>query len=213
MLADDRVPWEIAVKRGCVVWLCVVGVLAVIGWSGVGSYNGLVAADEKVAAAGAEVGSQYQRRFELVPQLVATVKGAAEFEQQTLTEVVEARASVGRLQLPSSLPSDPEGQAAFFAAQDRLGSSLARLLVVAENYPQLQASAAFRDLQAQIEGTENRIGVARRDYIDAVQAYNVRCRRFPGSLVAGFTGFEVKAQPQVGEAQQAVPVIDFGGGR
>lgn len=172
-------------------------------------YNGLVTGQTKVEGKWAEVQNQYKRRYDLVPQLVETVKGAAEFERSTITEVTEARASVGKVQLPETLPDDPEKLRAYFAAQAELGSSLARLLATVEAYPELKATQNFLSLQDQLEGTENRIGVARRDYVDAVQQYNTTLRKFPGNLVANSFGFEAHPQLDFDEDVETRPEISF----
>ncbi|GAB6066889.1 LemA family protein [Methylothermus subterraneus] len=155
-------------------------------------YNTLQQQDEQVKAAWAEVINQYQRRADLVPNLVEVVKGYAAHEKEVLAQVVEARAKVGSLQVSPKMLADPEALARFQAAQSELTSALSRLLAVVENYPQLKADALFRDLQAQLEGTENRITVARNRYIQAVQAYNVTVRSFPTNLTAKLFGFEPK---------------------
>jgi len=183
--------------------------LLLVGGCGVGSYNQIVSREERIEAAWSEIHNQYQRRFDLVPQLVATVQGAADFEKSTLTEITDARASVGRMALPENLPDDPAKLQAFFQAQDQLSGALQRLLVVAENYPSLKASQNFLSLQDQIEGTENRIGVARRDYIEAVRAYNTEIRRFPGTLLAGLFGFEKHAQLETPEGATERPAVEF----
>jgi len=149
-------------------------------------YNSIQAADEDVKAAWAEVQNQYQRRMDLVPNLVSTVKGAADFEQETLQAVVEARSRAAGVKIDESLLQDPEAFRRFQESQDQLGSALSRLMVVMERYPQLQSVQAFRDLQAQLEGTENRIAVARRRYIDRVSAYNKLVRQFPTNLTARY---------------------------
>jgi len=151
-------------------------------------YNDVVDRDEDVKGAWGEVQNQYKRRADLVPSLVKVVKGAAEFEQETLKQVVEARASVGGINVDSSVIDDPQKLAQFEAAQAKLSGALSRLLVVSENYPDLKASAAFRDLQAQLEGTENRIAVARGRYIETVAEYNKVVLRFPTSIGAGMRG-------------------------
>ncbi len=196
-----------------VVLGALVVLLALLGGCAMSQYNGLVSADEKAAAHWTEIQNQYKRRYDLVPQLVETVKGAASFEQSTLTAVTEARASVGKLQLPESLPEDPAQLKQYFEAQQGLGSALSRLLVVAESYPELKASQGFVSLQDQLEGTENRIATARRDYIEAVKDYNVRIRRFPGNLLAGTFGFEKKPQLEIEEAVTERPQIDFDFGK
>ncbi len=186
--------------------------LLLLGGCGVGAYNGIVTKETKIEAAWSEIQNQYQRRFDLVPQLVATVKGAADFEQATLTEITAARASVGKVAMPAGVPDDPAKLKAFLAAQEQLSGALSRLLVVAENYPSLKATQNFVSLQDQLEGTENRLGVARRDYIDAVNEYNVAIRRFPGSVLAGMFGKEKHAQLEapVGVTERPVVEFDFG---
>lgn len=151
-------------------------------------YNEVITQDENVKAAWAEVQNQYQRRADLVPNLVKTVKGAANFEKETLQNVVEARAKVGQMNVDASTIDDPAKLKAFSEAQGQLGSALSRLMVVAERYPELKATEAFRDLQAQLEGTENRIAVARGRYIEAVSAYNKVVLHFPSSIGAGMRG-------------------------
>ncbi len=175
-------------------------------------YNALQAQDEQVKAAWSEVLNQYQRRADLVPNLVATVKGYAQHEQQVLTAVTQARAAVGQIQITPELANDPEALAKFQAAQQQMGSALSRLIAVSENYPQLKADANFRDLQAQLEGTENRITVARMRYIEAVQAYNNTVRQFPSNLTAMVFGYKVKPNFSVSnEAAIATPPkVDFG---
>ncbi len=175
-------------------------------------YNTLQSSDEQVKAAWSEVLNQYQRRADLVPNLVNTVKGFAAQEKSVLTEVTEARARVGSIQATPELVNDEQAFAKFQAAQGELTSALSRLLVVSENYPQLKSDASFRDLQAQLEGTENRTTVARNRYIQAVQEYNVTVRSFPGNLTAKVFGFKVKPNFTV-ENEQVIskpPTVDFG---
>jgi len=200
-------------RRGGRVLAIVLIVLVAVGVVAFTSYNGLVSRKEKVAAAWSEIDNQYKRRNDLVPNLVATVQGAANFEKSTLTAVTDARASVGRAQLPKDVPTDEKQLTAYINAQQGLSSALGRLFSVAENYPDLKASAGFRDLQVQLEGTENRITVARRDYIDAVRDYNTSIQKVPGNLVAGFGSFAPAAQLTIPEAERAVPKVDFGGGK
>lgn len=202
-----------AMNAGLVLFLVVVILLLLVGGGSISTYNGLVTRKEKVAASWSQIDNQYKRRNDLVPNLVATVQGAANFEKSTLTAVTEARASVGRAQLPKDVPTDEKQLAAYIAAQQGLGSALGRLMVVAENYPDLKASQSFRDLQVQLEGTENRIAVARTDYIEAVRDYNTSIAKFPGSLVAGFGHMTPAAQLTIPEAERAVPKVDFGGGK
>ncbi len=154
-----------------------------------GIFNRLVTLRQGTDAAWAQVQNVYQRRADLIPNLVNTVSGAANFEKSTLAEIVEARASVGRVTLPAGgAPTDPAQFAQFEKAQGQLGSALSRLLVVSERYPDLKATAAFRDLQAQLEGTENRISVERGRFNEAVQAYNTAVQRFPAAIFAGMFG-------------------------
>jgi LemA protein len=159
--------------------------LAAVAQGGCG-YNRIQGADEAVKAAWAEVSNQYQRRADLIPNLVATVKGAADFEKSTLEAVVNARARATSIQATPELVDDPEAFRRFEAAQGELSSALSRLLVTVERYPDLKANASFRDLQAQLEGTENRIAVARKRYIDSVAEYNKLVRFFPTNLTARF---------------------------
>ena len=174
-------------------------------------YNQFQTLDEQTKSAGSEVLNQYQRRADLVPNIVATVKGEAAFEQDTLTRVVEARAKATSMQVTPETLNNPEAFAKFQAAQGELSSALSRLLVVTENYPNLKANQGFQDLRVQLEGTENRITVARNRYIQAVQAYNVLARSFPNNLTAMVFGYAVKPTFTVqNEAQiSAPPKVDF----
>ena len=175
-------------------------------------YNELQRGDESIKAAWSEVLNQYQRRADLVPNLVATVKGFAEQEKEILLRVTEARSRVGQMQATPELVDNPEAFARFQAAQRELGGALQRLIVVAVNYPQLKSDANFRDLQAQLEGTENRIAVARNRYIKAVEAYNVTVRSFPTNLTAMLFGHKPKPNFTV-EDEKAIstpPKVDFG---
>ena len=175
-------------------------------------YNTLQSTDEQIKAAWSEVINQYQRRADLVPNLVETVKAFATQEREVLTQVTEARARVGSIQATPELVENPEAFARFQQAQGELTSALSRLLVVAENYPQLKSDANFRDLQAQLEGTENRIAVARNRYIKAVQDYNVTVRSFPSNLTAMLFGFKTKPNFTVDNerAISTAPKVDFG---
>ena len=169
-------------------------------------YNQFQALDEQTKSAWAEVLNQYQRRADLVPNIVATVKGEAAFEQDTLTKVVEARAKATSIQVTPETLNNPEAFKKFQAAQGELTSSLSRLLVVSENYPNLKANQGFQDLRVQLEGTENRITVARNRYIQTVQSYNVLTRSFPNNLTAMLFSYSVKPNFTVqNEAQIAVP--------
>jgi LemA protein len=175
-------------------------------------YNTLQSGDEGIKAAWAEVLNQYQRRADLVPNLVNVVKGYAAHEKDVLTEVTEARAKVGSLQATPELVNDEQAFQKFIAAQGQMTSAISRLLAVAENYPQLKADGLFRDLQAQLEGTENRIAVARNRYIAAVKEYNITVRSFPSNLTAMMFGFQTKPSFTV-ENEQAIavpPKVDFG---
>ncbi len=191
----------------------VLAVLLILGFSMAGSYNGLVALDQGAQAQWGQVENVYQRRADLVPNLVETVKGAANFEKETLQAVVEARASVGQLSAGAvkSLAQDPEGFKRFAAAQDQLSSALSRLLVVSERYPDLKATGAFRDLQTQLEGTENRIAVERGRYNDAARAFNTKRDSFPTVLIAGFFGdrFRGKAYFQARPGSAEPPKVKF----
>jgi LemA protein len=175
-------------------------------------YNTLQQQDEQVKAAWSEVVNQYQRRADLVPNLVNTVKGYAAHEKDVLTQVTEARARVGSVQATPELLNDPQAFQQFQAAQGQLSGALSRLLAVAENYPQLKADTLFRDLQAQLEGTENRITVARNRYIQAVQDYNVTVRSFPTNLTAKVFGLDVKPNFTVEDERgiSTAPKVDFG---
>ena len=175
-------------------------------------YNTLQTTDEQIKSAWAEVLNQYKRRADLIPNLVKTVEGFAAQEKEVLLGVTKARASVGAIQATPELVNDPAAFAKFQAAQRELSSSLGRLLLVAENYPQLKSDANFRDLQAQLEGTENRITVARNRYIKSVQEYNVTVRQFPGNLTAMLFGYKTKPQFTVDDEKTIAepPKVDFG---
>lgn len=181
-----------------------------LGFSGCG-YNTFQSTDEQIKASWAEVLNQYQRRADLVPNLVSTVKGEAKFEQETLTQVVEARAKATAIQATPGLVNDPAAFQKFQQAQGQLSGALSRLLVVSENYPNLKANQAFRDLQAQLEGTENRITVARNRYITSVQEYNVSVRSFPANLTAMVLGYKEKATFTVDNEKEisTAPVVSF----
>ncbi|NNE19595.1 MAG: LemA family protein [Myxococcales bacterium] len=187
------------------------GVIVVIALilvaTGVGSYNRLVQLDEGVVNAWSQVENVYQRRADLIPNLVATVKGAKEFEQETLTQVVEARAKVGQVNFETA--PDAAQLEQFEAAQSQLSSALSRLLVVVERYPELKATEAFRDLQAQIEGTENRISVERKRFNDATLDYNKTRRQFPTILLANIMGFGDKPYFESTEGADKPPKVEF----
>jgi LemA protein len=191
--------------------ITLVMLMSVLSLTGCG-YNTLQAQDEAIKAGWSEVLNQYQRRTDLVPNLVNTVKGYAAHEAKVLTEVTAARARVGQISASPDLVNDPAALQKFQAAQGELSGALSRLLVVSENYPQLKADAGFRDLQAQLEGTENRITVARNRYIKTVQDYNVTVRSFPSNLTAMMFGHQPKANFTVEneKAISAPPKVDFG---
>lgn len=195
-------------RKLLMIWLMF---MAAVNLSGCG-YNTLQVQDEAIKAGWSEVLNQYQRRSDLVPNLVSTVKGYAAHEAKVLTEVTAARSRVGQMAATPELVNDPAAMEKFQAAQGQLTSALSRLLVVAENYPQLKADAGFRDLQAQLEGTENRITVARNRYIKTVQEYNVSVRSFPTNLTAMMFGHQVKANFSVEneKAISAPPKVEFG---
>jgi LemA protein len=173
-------------------------------------YNELQGLDEGVKGAWSEVQNQYQRRADLIPNLVATVKGAANFEQETLQKVIEARAQATSIKLDAQALSDPATFKKFEDAQRNLSGALSRLLVVAEQYPDLKANQNFRDLQAQIEGTENRIAVARKRYVESVQTYNTKVRSFPYNLTAQYLlGLKVRETFSADEAAQKPPQVKF----
>ena len=192
-------------------WLAVVAVFtSLFALSGCG-YNTMQSQDEAANAAWSEVLNQYQRRADLIPNLVNTVKGYATHEQEVFTQVTEARSKVGSIQMTAEDAADPEKLQQFQQAQGNLSSALSRLLVVSENYPQLKADQNFRDLQAQLEGTENRISLARNNYIKAVQTYNTTLRQFPQNLTAKLFGMKARANFSV-ENEAAVsdaPKVSF----
>ena len=196
-----RFTWP-ALRR---IGLAALATAGLLGLPGCG-YNDFQSLDEQVKAAWSEVLSQYQRRADLIPNIVATVKGEASFEQDTLTKVIEARAKATSIQATPELVNDPAAFNKFQQAQGELSSALSRLLVVTENYPSLKANAAFQDLRVQLEGTENRITVARNKYIGAVQQYNVKVRSVPTNFTAMIFGYKDKPNFAVAnEAQISVP--------
>ena len=184
---------------------------ATLGLTGCG-YNQFQSLDEDAKASWSEVLNQYQRRADLVPNLVATVKGYAEHEEKVLTEVADARSKVGSMQVTKEVLNDPEAFAKFQAAQGQLTSALSRLMAVAENYPNLKADQGFRDLQAQLEGTENRVTVARNRFIESVKNYNVAVRSFPNNLTAMMFGYKAKPSFTVENEKQisTAPKVEFG---
>ena len=196
-------------NRTLLTILVLVGLLVFGGVISISAYNQLVAADEGVEQSWGDLQSQYQRRADLIPNLVATVQGAADFEQETLTAVIEARAKATSISIDGAALNDPSTMQAFANAQQELSGALSRLLVSVERYPQLTATTNFQDLQAQLEGTENRITVARRDYNAAVRGYNTRVRRFPTVLVASMTGFERRMPFEAAAGSDVAPSVSF----
>jgi len=193
---------------GCLGVLVVVALILLVPL--IGLYNGLVQSSAGVDTAWAQVQTQYQRRADLIPNLVRTVEGAANFERSTLTDVVNARANATKVTVDlSKAPTDPQQLQRFQQAQDALSGSLGRLLAVSENYPDLKANSNFRDLQAQIEGTENRIAVARGDFNRTAQGYNVKVKSFPAMLFAGFMGFQAKPFFQSIAGAENAPNVSF----
>ncbi|MCG6949137.1 MAG: LemA family protein [Acidobacteria bacterium] len=187
--------------------LAILGVVLLVAFLVGGIYNNLVGLQEGVDAAWAQVENVYQRRADLIPNLVSTVKGAADFEQETLQNVIEARAKIAQPNIQGS--PTPEQMEAFQANQDALSSALSRLLVVVERYPELQAVQAFRDFQVQLEGTENRIAVERNRYNEVAREYNTARRRFPAVIVANIFGFEEKGYFEAAPGSDEAPVVEF----
>ena len=190
------------------IWIVPVAFIGLMGFSAMGSYNGFVSLDEEVDGQWANVETQYQRRFDLIPNLVATVKGVAEFEQETLTAVTEARASAF-----NAMQAVGEGTGSIADLQQSnmvLGRAMNGLHGYSERYPELKANQNFSDLQAQLEGTENRIAVARKDFNASVKAYNGKVRRFPGSVWAGMFGFDQRDYFESVEGSEAAPTVEFG---
>ena len=190
--------------------IAIIAAVIVLALAGAGTYNGLVGKQQGVDAAWAQVANQYQRRADLVPNLVKTVQGSADFEKSTLEAVTNARASVGRMTLDASkAPDTAEKLEEFQKAQGQFGSALQRLLVVSEKYPDLKASAGFRDLQAQLEGTENRIAVERGRFNTVVQDYNTGIRKVPAVFFAGMLGFQSKPYFQAEAGAEKPPEVKF----
>lgn len=195
-------------KRGYVVIIVIVAVVLVLFFWVKGMYNSMVRMDEGVSSAWAQVENVYQRRADLVPNLVATVKGYAEHESSTLEAVVNARAKATQMTVDPSGLSEAE-IARFTEAQDELGAAIGRLLVSVERYPDLKANQNFRDLQAQLEGTENRITVERQKFNEAARNYNVTIRKFPNNIFAGMFGFEKKGYFEASEGAEQAPAVSF----
>lgn len=190
---------------GAVVLLAV-GML--VAW-GVSSYNNMVSLDQEVIKQWSQVENQYQRRADLIPNLVNTVKGYADFEKEVLTQVTEARASVSQFNITPEVLNDPQAFAKFQSLQGELSGALSRLLVTVENYPQLKANENFLQLQAQLEGTENRISVERKKFNEVVQSYNTTIKRFPASMLAGMFGFGEKQYFKAIQGADTPPKIEF----
>lgn len=188
--------------------IAIIAILAIFGFVGCGKYNGLVSKDEIVKESWAKVESQYQRRADLIPNLVNTVKGAADFEKSTLTGVIEARAKATQTTVNADQLT-PENIAKFQGAQDQLSGALSRLLVTVEKYPELKANQNFLELQAQLEGTENRITVARNDFNAVVKDYNQEVRTFPTNIFAGIFGFAQKGYFTASAGSENAPAVQF----
>ncbi len=188
-----------------------IGLLVIVALWAVSAYNGLVSLDQKALSQWGQVESAYQRRADLIPNLVETVKGAADFEKETFTAVTEARAKVGQINLGNNPASDPEAFAKFQQAQDGLSSALSRLMVVVEKYPDLKATQNFRDLQVQLEGTENRINVERMRFNETAQAFNTKRMSFPTVIIGNFLGkrFQEKAYFKSQPGAETAPKVQF----
>ncbi|HTX18368.1 MAG TPA: LemA family protein [Bacteroidota bacterium] len=200
-------------SKGLIIALSIIGGIFLIAiimvmW-GVGAYNRLVALNEGVNSAWSQVQNQYQRRFDLIPNLVETVKGYATHEKETLENVVEARAKVGQMVITPEVLKDPQAFQMFEKSQGELTAALSRLMAVSENYPNLKANENFLQLQQQLEGTENRIAVERRHFNEVVQSYNTTIRTIPTSLIAGFGGFGPKAYFQAQTGAESAPKVKF----
>ena len=189
-------------------WIVVLGVLAIIALWAANVYNGLVSAEEEVESAWAQVENQYQRRSDLIPNLVATVKGYAAHESETLEGVISARARATQITVDPS-NATPEQLAAYQKAQGELSQALGRLMAVAESYPDLKANENFRDLQVQLEGTENRCTIARQNFNEVARAFNTYLRRFPNNIIAGAFGFEKKPYFEADEDAKKAPKVEF----
>jgi LemA protein len=190
------------------VWIGI-GIVVLLVFYAVGVNNSLVSEEENVNQAWAQVENQYQRRADLIPNLVSTVRGAANFEQETLTAVIEARSQATSVNISAADLDSPERFAQFQQAQDQLSGALSRLLVTVERYPELTATQNFRDLQVQLEGTENRISTERMRFNRAAQDHNTRLRRFPASMIAGMLGFQQKAYFQAVAGSDVAPQVEF----
>lgn len=186
-----------------------IAVVVLLGLYGISKNNSLVDKQENVRQAWAQVENQYQRRSDLIPNLVNTVKGAADFEKQTLTDVIEARSKATSIQVSPGMLNNPQKLQQFQQAQSQLSGALSRLMVTVERYPELKANQNFRDLQVQLEGTENRIATERKRYNDAARSYNASIRRFPGNMVAGLMGFDKMAYFEAEQGAEKAPEVQF----
>jgi LemA protein len=196
-------------KKGLIALLAVVGVILLTIMWGFGKYNGIVKMDEEVNGSWAQVQNQYQRRMDLIPNLVATVQGVANFEKSTLQAVIEARAKATQVTLSPQLLNDPAAFQKFEQSQGQLSSSLSRLLVTVEQYPNLKANENFLQLQSQLEGTENRIAVERKRFNEVVQGYNAHIRQVPTNMIASFGGFQAKQYFQATAGAETAPKVQF----
>lgn len=196
-------------KKGTIILLGVFGLVLLLVFWGIGVYNNLITLDQGVQSAWSQVENQYQRRADLIPNLVNTVKGFAAQEERVLTGVVEARARATAIQVTPEVLENPDLFSKFQAAQDQFSSAISRLLAVAENYPVLRSNENFLSLQNELAGTENRISVERRRFNEVVQSYNTTLRRFPASLIAGFTGFREKQYFKAKEGADTPPAVQF----
>lgn len=196
-------------KKGVVILIVVLAVVFLLGLWVAKTYNNLVAMEENVNQAWAQVSNQYQRRADLIPNLVETVKGYAKHERQTLEAVIQARANATGLKVSPEILNDPQAFARFERAQGELSSALSRLMAVVENYPNLKANENFLSLQAQLEGTENRIAVERKRFNETVQEYNTKIRRFPTNIIAGMFGFSKKLYFEAQPGAEVAPQVKF----
>jgi LemA protein len=200
-------------KKGAIIALVILGVFLLAGFGivswGISVYNNLISMEQGVNNSWSQVENQYQRRMDLIPNLVNTVKGVANFERGTLTDVINARAKATQVQVTPETLNDPQAFQKFQQAQGDISSALSRLLVTVENYPTLKANENFLQLQAQLEGTENRIAVARMEFNNVVQTYNTSLKRFPANIVAGFSGFKEKQYFTAQAGAETAPKVEF----
>ncbi|RPI62308.1 MAG: LemA family protein [Ignavibacteriales bacterium] len=194
---------------GCAIGAVVLLAVGMLVIWGISSYNNMVSLDQAVIQSWAQVENQYQRRADLIPNLVNTVKGYADFEKEVLTKVTEARARVSQFNITPEVLNDPQAFAKFQSLQGELSGALSRLLVTVENYPQLKANENFLQLQAQLEGTENRISVERKKFNEVVQSYNTTIKRFPASMMAGMFGFGEKQYFKAIQGAETPPKVEF----